>query len=35
MNRYHLLAVAVGVVIGVVAAPKLRSLPGVSKLPTI
>jgi hypothetical protein len=34
MSKYHLLAVAVGVVIGVVAAPKIRTLPLLSKLPT-
>lgn len=34
MNKYHLVAVAVGIVIGVVAAPKLRQLPIVSKLPS-
>jgi hypothetical protein len=34
VTKYHLMAVAIGVVIGVVAAPKLRSLPLVGKLPT-
>ena len=36
MNKYHLIAaVAVGIVIGVVAAPKFRSLPLLGKLPTV
>jgi hypothetical protein len=32
LNKYHLVAVAVGVVIGVVAGPKLRTLPVLNKL---
>jgi hypothetical protein len=35
MSKYHLMAVAVGVLIGVAAAPKLRTLPLVSKLPSV
>lgn len=35
MNKYHLVAVGIGIVIGVVAAPKIRSLPLLSKLPTV
>ena len=35
MNKYHLVAVGVGVLIGVIAAPKIRSLPLLSKLPTV
>ena len=35
MTKWHLGALALGVVIGVVAAPKLRGLPGVSKLPQV
>jgi hypothetical protein len=34
MTKYHLVAVAVGVVIGVIAAPKIRQLPILKKLPT-
>lgn len=34
MDKKVIVAVAVGVLVGVVAAPKLRSLPVISKLPT-
>jgi len=35
MSKYHLLAVGVGMVLGVVLAPKLRSLPVLGKLPSV
>jgi hypothetical protein len=35
VSKYHVGALLIGVVIGVIAAPKLRSLPGVSKLPSV
>ena len=35
MNKYHLVAVGVGVLIGVIAAPKIRQLPVLSKLPVV
>lgn len=34
MNKWHLTAVGAGVLIGVVFASKIRSLPLVSKLPS-
>lgn len=35
MTKYHLMAVAVGIVIGVAAYPKLKGLPLVNKIPTV
>jgi hypothetical protein len=35
MNQKTLMIVAVTAIVVLIAAPKLRSLPGVSKLPTI
>lgn len=35
MTKYHLLAVAAGALIGVVFAPKIRSLPLLAKIPTV
>lgn len=35
MTKYHLLAVGIGIVIGVAAAPKIRQLPLLSKIPSV
>jgi hypothetical protein len=35
MTKYHLVAVGVGVLIGVAFAPKIRSLPLLSKIPSV
>lgn len=35
MDKKHIICILIGVAVGVIAAPKLRTLPLVSKLPSI